>query len=85
MPGKRRIRLPNGEEIEAEVIGFRANMEHWNEYFLDDRTVLRLKPVVTEVLRVEGQYDANGNPAYIIQSTNVTAVDAPEELRQGGI
>jgi hypothetical protein len=85
MPGgKRRIKLPNGVEIEAEVIGFRSNAEHWNEYLLDDHTVVRLKPVVTEILRVEGQYDANGNPAYMIQSTNVTAVDAPEELRRQG-
>lgn len=83
MPGgKRRITLPNGEQIEADVIGYRANAEHWNEYLLDDGTVLRLKPVVTEILRVEGQYDQNGNPGYIVQATNVTAVDAPDELRR---
>jgi hypothetical protein len=85
MPGgKRKITLPTGEEVEADVIGYRANVEHWNEYLLDDGTVVRLKPVVTEVLRLEGQYDQHGNPGYIIQSTNVTAVDAPEELRRGG-
>jgi hypothetical protein len=85
MPGgKRKITLPNGEEIEADVIGFRSTAEHFNEYLLDDGTVIRLKPVVTEVIRIEGQYDPMGNPAYIIQSTNVTAVDAPDELRRGG-
>ena len=84
MPGKRRIQLPNGQEVEVEPIGFRSNAEHWNEYLLDDGTVVKLKPVVTDILRVEGEYDANGNPAYIIQSTNVTAVDAPEQLRRQG-
>jgi hypothetical protein len=85
MPGgKRKIRLPDGSEVEADVIGFRTNAEHFNEYLLDDGTVIRMKPVVTEVIRIEGQYDPLGNPAYVIQSTNVTAVDAPEELRKQG-
>lgn len=80
---RRRIQTPAGE-FECEVIPYRTTAEHWNEYLLDDGTIVRLKPVVTEVLRVEGQYDQSGNPAYIIQSTNVTAVDAPDSLRQGG-
>lgn len=86
MPGgKRKITLPTGETLDADVIGYRANAEHWNEYLLDDGTVIRMKPVVTEVLRLEGHFDPQGNPAYVVQSTNVTAVDAPEELRsQGG-
>ena len=74
--------LPNGVEIEADVIGFRTTAEHFNEYLLEDGTVIKLKPVVTEIIRVPDQYDPMGNPAYIIQSTNVTAVDAPEELRR---
>lgn len=85
MPGgKRKITLPDGSEVEADVIGFRTNAEHFNEYLLDDGTVIRMKPVVTEVVRIEGQYDPQGNPAYLIASTNVTAVDAPEELRRKG-
>jgi hypothetical protein len=83
MPGgKRTIRLPNGDEVEADVIGFRTNAEYFSEYLLEDQTVLKLKPVVTEIVRLEGQYDTMGNPVYIVQSTNVVAVDAPDELRR---
>ena len=83
MPGgKRKLTLPDGTEVEADVIGFRTNAEHFNEYLLDDQTVLKLKPVVTEIIRVEGQYDSMGNPVYLVQSTNVVAVDAPDELRR---
>jgi hypothetical protein len=74
--------LPDGSEIEAEVIGHRTSGEHWSEYLLEDQTVLRLKPVVTEILRLEGQYDPMGNPVYVVQSTNVVSVDAPDELRR---
>ena len=82
MARTRKVPLPDGTEGDAEVVGFRASGEHWNEYLLDDGTVLKLKLVVTDVVRVEGQYDQAGNPVYIVQSTNVLAVDAPDELRR---
>lgn len=82
MPRTRKLPLPDGTEAQAEVVGFRPGAEHWNEYLLDDQTLLKIKVVVTEVLRVEGQYDQAGNPAYVVNSTNVLAVDAPDELRR---
>jgi hypothetical protein len=84
MSRTRRINLPDGSEAEATVMTFQTHGEHWNEYLVDDGSLLRLKPVVTEILRVEGQYDPAGNPAYVVQSTNVVAVDAPDELRRPG-
>ncbi len=83
MPRTRKLQAPDGSEAEAEVVGNRATGEHWNEYLLDDGTVVRLKPIVTEVLRVIGQYDNEGNPLYIVSATNVIAVDAPDEIRRG--
>lgn len=82
MPRTRKVPLPDGSEADAEVIGFRANAENWNDYLLDDKTVLRIKLVVTEVLRLEGRHDPVGNPVYVVQSTNVLAIDAPDELTQ---
>lgn len=79
-PRKRKIRAPDGREIEATVMPFQAGGEHWNEYFLDDGSVLKLKVVVTEVLRLEGEFDPQGNPSYVAQSTNILAVSAPDEL-----
>jgi hypothetical protein len=76
------MKFPDGSSREVEVIGFRANAEHWNEYLLDDHSVLKLKPVVTDIVRVPNEYDGAGNPVYVIQSTNVVAVDAPEDLRK---
>lgn len=61
---------------------FRAGGEHWNEYLVDDGSVIKLKLVATEVLRVEGEYDPMGNPIYLVQSTNVMAVDAAESVRR---
>lgn len=69
--------------MEAEIISFRGDVEHWNEYLLDDGSVVRMKAVVTEIVRIEGQYDQEGNPAYMVFSTNVTHVFSPEGLKKG--
>jgi hypothetical protein len=45
--GTRKFKQSGGEEVEAEVVGFRAAGEHWNEYLLDDGTVFKIKLVVT--------------------------------------
>jgi hypothetical protein len=79
---KRILDLGDGQPREVEEVGFRSSGEHWNEYLLDDGTVIRIKLVATEVLKVVGQFDAEGNPAYFVKSTNVTNVSAPADLRR---
>lgn len=80
---KKKIPLPDGSFADAEVIPFRGDVEHWNEYLLDDGTVVRMKAVVTEITRVDGHYDMEGNPMYVINSTNVAHVSSPDELKKG--
>ncbi len=67
---------------EVTEVGFRTAGEHWNEYLLDDGTVIRVKLIATEILRVDGQYDQRGEPVYVVASTNVTAVSAPQDKRK---
>ena len=79
----RRVKIHfNGQQVDAETVEATQAGERWNEYLLDDGTILKVKVVVTNVYRVEGQYDAEGNPLYIIQSTNVLSTNAPQELRR---
>ncbi len=80
--GKRRINLPGLGVTEVETVGFRETGEYWNEYLLDDGTLVRIKLVVGSVYRVPDKYDAEGNPMYVINSTNVVKIDAPDELRE---
>lgn len=78
----RKIRGPDGRELDALEMPFQVGGEHWNEYVCDDGSVVRLKPVVTEIFRIEGEYDPMGNPVYVVNSTNVVSVSAPDELRR---
>ncbi len=82
MPDKRSMRYPDGREVEVQPVGYRATAEHWNEYFLDDGSVVRVKLVATEIARVENEYDDDGNPVYIVRSANVLSVNSPESLRK---
>jgi hypothetical protein len=57
--------------------------EPWTEYLLDDGTVVRLKLVVTAAYRVKDQWDPEGNPVYVLTSTNVVKTSSPDNLRKG--
>jgi hypothetical protein len=48
--------------------------EAWSEYRLADGTVLRVKPVMIAVSRVDGAETADGEPVYNMKSTLVTDV-----------
>lgn len=79
---KRRVRGPDGNEHEATELSFQNAREHWNEYLLDDGTIIKLKPVATEVFRFDDSYDNDGNPVYVVKSTNIVVVSAPDNLKK---
>ena len=77
MERKRTILGPNGDPVDSVEVGYRTLGEHWNEYLLDDGSVVRLKLVVTSVNRIDGHTDAKGQPLYQVESLNVMSVSAP--------
>lgn len=79
---KTKIKTPDGRELDATIVDVNSAQEQWNQYLLSDSTILKMKVVVTEVVRVDGEYDAEGNPVYVVKSTNVLAVSPPEELKK---
>ena len=60
---------PRAHEI--EVIEAR---EAWSEYRLADGTVLRVKPIMIAVSRLDDAESTNGEPVYTMKSTLVTDV-----------
>jgi hypothetical protein len=68
--------------VDATELSFQNVREYWNEYLLDDGTIIKLKPVATEVFRVDDQYDPQGNPVYVLQSTNILVVNVPDEMKR---
>lgn len=69
-------------EVDVEPIDVHQASERWNEYLLDDGSVLKVKLVLKKVFRVPDQYDGEGCPVYVFQSQNVTTTHSPENLRR---
>ncbi len=68
----------NGFEVPIE-----SSNEKWSEFKLEDGTLIRAKINVVAVVRVEGEYDQNGNPLYTMNMAPVIAIlDTPESLRK---
>ena len=78
---KRKMRV-NDEDLDVLEMPFQNVAEHWNEYLVNDGSVLRLKSVVTDILKVDGKYDAEGNPLYIVKSAQVVAVSGSDRARR---
>ncbi len=80
---RRKVRIGE-KDVDALEMPFQNIAEHWNEYLLHDGSVLRLKSVVTDILRLENVFDAEGTPQYLIKSAQVVAVSASERARKPG-
>ncbi len=62
-----------GRQVDGKPVDFLTRKEDFNEYQLDDGRILRIKMVVTRIIRLEGETAPDGNPVYLIQSQNVVA------------
>jgi hypothetical protein len=80
---KVKVPTPTGMADAVEV-GVSSSDEKWTDIKLEDGSSLRLKSVIIGALRVEGQWDPEGNPLYMIKANQVMTVSAPEHLRKGG-
>ena len=74
-----------GRQVDATPVDVNQSSERWNEYLLEDGTLLKMKLVLKKVLRVDGEFDTEGNPVYIMQSTNVSSITSPDHLRHKNI
>ena len=63
-----------GKEMDVADVPIKKATEFFNEYELEDGSVLKVKCVATSVLRVEGQFTPDGRPIYIVLTSPATSV-----------
>jgi hypothetical protein len=79
-----KMTLPQIGEVEATEVGVTETVERWTEVRLEDGSVLRVKPAIIKVFRLDGKFDPQGNPMYALQGGQVLLIhSAPDHLRQG--
>lgn len=79
---KIKVTLPGGVVKEGIEIHMINSDERWSSVTLDDGTTIRIKQTVTQVIKVDDEFDQDGNPVYLTKSANVMVVDAPDNLRK---
>ncbi len=62
-----------GRQVDGEPVDFLTRKEDFNEYQLADGKVLKIKMVVTRIIRLVEEKAPDGSPVYLIQSQNVVA------------
>jgi hypothetical protein len=80
---KRRVTLPGLGNLEGVDVAVKESNERWTELILADGTTVRLKPNVLTVTRIDGKYDQEGNPIYVVNSNQIMLVqNVAPHLRQ---
>jgi hypothetical protein len=80
---KVRVAVPGLGPVDAYEVGVMESTERWTELKLEDGSVLRVKPLVSGAIRIEGKFDAEGNPVYSLKATQITTiVSVPEHLKE---
>lgn len=81
-----KVRIPTGPDqfADATRVDFKPIAEPWCEFECADGTRLRVKLVVTEVLKIDGAQTPEGDPVYAILSSNVLQANVPDELKLRG-
>jgi len=81
---ERKIKLPLGNAIvDATDVPITKKREGIYEYELEDGSEIRLGLVVTQVIRIDGTFDADGMPTYIVKHGVVTnTISAAEKNRR---
>jgi hypothetical protein len=80
----RKATIPTTDgSVEGLEIPIKKSTENWSEYELDDGTVIRLKATAGLCVRVDGQYDQDGNPRYYLRGNpTMMIVSVPDDLRK---
>lgn len=71
-----------GQEVDAVEVRYKSVREDWNEYDIDDGSTVRIKLLVSDIVRLVDQFDKEGNPIYVVKSGNVVFIKAPDHLKR---
>jgi hypothetical protein len=77
--------MPDSPLFDAAEVQIKESTERWSDVQLEDGTVLRVRPSILGAVRVDGQYDQDGNPAYTVKAQlQIVVASTPDTLRKGG-
>jgi hypothetical protein len=80
--GMKRVELTVGDKtIGGTLVDFETVREEYNSYKLSDGSMIRMKTVVTNIIRTD-ESTPSGEPIYVVNSQNVLVADVPDDLKK---
>ena len=74
---------PTSPQRDGSEVQVSESNEKWSEFTLEDGTILRIKTSLVSAIRIDGEFDQEGNPSYALKMQPMIAViSAPERLKQ---
>ena len=72
-----------GQEVDMTEVEIVERKEHVAEHTLEDGSIIRFAMPAMSVMRIDGQWDASGNPVYIvIPGASTTVISAGESTKK---
>lgn len=71
---KIRTILPSGEQVWGTPVSIDESVERFSDLVLEDETILKVKVVPTNVLRIDDRWDSEGNPLYLLKSQTLVVI-----------
>ena len=72
---------PGGDLVEGTVVDVVESTDRFSMVKLVDGTTIKTKMNVIEAVRIDGKWDNEGNPQYVVKSQNmVVIVESPKNL-----
>lgn len=66
----------------GKEINIKSSKEQWSEFTLEDGTVIKARLTVLSAVRLNEQYDQEGNPAYSLKLAPLVIFNSPDNLKK---
>lgn len=70
-----------GKQVTGQAVEFDAKAESWNQYVLEDGSILKLKIVLLDVVRLD-TYNEIGDPIYQFSAQQLVVAQVPPNLKK---
>jgi hypothetical protein len=78
---KLKVPGPTGSMVDGVEVMVKESTERWSEFTLEDGTIMMAKQSLTSCVRIDGQYDAEGQPLYVGRGAPIITIKSvPDAL-----
>ncbi len=82
--GQKKTVEHNGRQVEGEVLEFESKTpENFTQYVCEDGTVIRIKIVLLEVVKLP-EYNDRNEPVYRFAAQQIMSTTVPDSLKKKG-